>query len=281
MQNKPKVSVVAGIYYPPEICFRRFLDACLNQTIDNIEFIFLLDSPEDIKSRNILKEYKDLINNNKNTFKIIENEKNLDVVKTYIKGCKLSNSDNILIVDSDDFFDDDWIFQMYNCFINKNLDFLGPKILIGYVGKLDIFYALYDNDDPDDTGIMFKKEILNEYSLFKKYINYLSIRDIAKSDYKVSVLPLNIGSFYYYTVTDRSATSSFILQENESPKSKEYNFYKKMAIKYIENYLSKFMNKKINFNKYSLEELKTMAIKYINLDNLLDNDLTHEDLKGI
>ena len=55
MQDK-KLSVIAGIYFPPEDCFRRFLDACLDQTLDDVEFIFLLDSPEDIKSRNILKQ---------------------------------------------------------------------------------------------------------------------------------------------------------------------------------------------------------------------------------
>ena len=64
MQDKPKLSIIAGIYFPPEICFRRFLDACLDQDLDNIEFVFLLDSPEDIKSRDILNEYKLLFDNN-------------------------------------------------------------------------------------------------------------------------------------------------------------------------------------------------------------------------
>ena len=281
MQDK-KLSVIAGIYFPPEDCFRRFLDACLDQTLDGIEFIFLLDSPEDIKSRNILKDYKDRIGINKNVFIIVENEKNLGVVDTYLKGCELANGENIMIVDSDDFFDNNLIECMYNYFINNKLDFLGPRILMSYLGELDIFYALNNNDDADDTGIMFRKKILDEYEDFRKHINYTLIETIMKTDYKVDVLPLDAGSFYYYTITNRSATSSFILQDNgEIPKSKDYNYYKSGVIRFIETFLSNTMNKEIKFENYTLDELKDMAKKCLDLDNFLDNNLTYEDLKKL
>jgi len=279
MQDKPKLSIVAGIYFPLEICFRRFLDACLSQTIKDVEFIFLLDSPEDKQSRNILEEYKDLLDNR---FIIVENEKNLGVVDTYLKGCELSKSDCVMIVDSDDFFDNDLIEKMYNYFIEHGLDFLGPRILMSYLGELDVFYALNNNDDPTDTGIMFRKKILGEYEEFRKYINYTLINTIKKTNYKVDVLPLDFESFYYYTVTNRSATSSFILQDNgEVPKSKDYQYYKDGVIRFIETFLSNTTNKKIKFEDYTLDELKDMAKKYLDLDNLLENDLTCEELKKI
>lgn len=279
MQDKPKLSIVAGIYFPLEICFRRFLDACLNQTKKDVEFIFLLDSPEDNQSRNILEEYKDLLDDR---FVIVENEKNLGVVDTYLKGCKLSKSDYVMIVDSDDFFDNDLIEKMYDYFIEHGLDFLGPRILMSYLGELDIFYALNNNDDADDTGIMFRKKILDEYEDFRKHINYTLIETIMKTDYKVDVLPLDAGSFYYYTITNRSATSSFILQDNgEIPKSKDYNYYKSGVIRFIETFLSNTMNKEIKFENYTLDELKDMAKKCLDLDNFLDNNLTYEDLKKL
>jgi glycosyltransferase involved in cell wall biosynthesis len=279
MQDKPKLSIVAGIYFPLEICFRRFLDACLNQTKKDVEFIFLLDSPEDNQSRNILEEYKDLLDDR---FVIVENEKNLGVVDTYLKGCELSKSDYVMIVDSDDFFDNDLIEKMYDYFMEHGLDFLGPKILMSYLGELDIFYALNNNDDADDTGIMFRKKILDEYEDFRKHINYTLIETIMKTDYKVDVLPLDAGSFYYYTITNRSATSSFILQDNgEIPKSKDYNYYKSGVIRFIETFLSNTMNKEIKFENYTLDELKDMAKKCLDLDNFLDNNLTYEDLKKL
>ena len=278
---KNKVSVIAGIYFPPEICFRRFIDACLGQTLEDIEFIFLLDSPDDNQSRSILKEYQPFFDANKNNFVIVENSTNLGVVDTYLKGCALSNSDYLLIVDSDDFFDNDWVYQMYHYFINNNLDFLGPKILMSYIGELDVFYALNNNDDPDDTGIMFRKDMLNKCQYFKENINYTSIQRILNDDYKADCLPLDIGCFYYYTITNRSATSSFVLQENNIPKSKEYEEYKKGVINFIEIFLSNATNKKIKFEDYSLDELKTMAKGYLDLDNLLDNNLSYDDLRGI
>ena len=281
MQDK-KLSVIAGIYFPPEICFRRFLDACLNQTMEDIEFIFLLDSPEDMKSREVLNKYKPLIDSNKNKFTIIENEKNLGVVDTYLIGCDLAESDNILIVDSDDFFDNDLIEHMYTYFVDKDLDFLAPRILMSYIGELDVFYALNNNDDPTDTGIMFRKKILDEYEEFRKYINYTLIGTIMETNYKVDMLPLEIGSFYYYTITNRSATSSFILQDNgEVPKSKDYEYYKEGVIRFIETFLSNTINKEIKFEDYTLDELKGMAIKYLDVDNLLENNLTYEDLKDM
>lgn len=280
--NKVKLSIIAGIYFPPEICFRRFLDACLNQTIDNVEFIFLLDSPEDKKSREILSKYKTLFDNNKNTFIIIENERNLGVVDTYIKGCQLATSDNIMIVDSDDFFDNDLISNMYNYFTENKLDFLAPNIIMSYVGELDVFYALNNNDDPNDTGIMFRKQILDEYEDFRKYINYTQITKIMETNYKVGILPLDCGSFYFYTITNRSATSSFILQDNgDIPKSKDYEQYKQGVINFIEIFLSNATKQKIKFEDYTLDELKEIAKKYLDLDNLLNNNLSYEDLKEI
>ena len=282
MQDKPKLSVIAGIYFPPDICFRRFLDACLNQTITNVEFIFLLDSPQDIQSRNILKEYEHKFKANHNIFIVVSNNTNLGVVNTYLKGCKLSHSDNILIVDSDDFFDDDLIEKMYNHFIAQKLDFLAPRILMSYLGELDVFYALNNNDDPTDTGIMFRKHILDEYEEFKKYINYTLISTIQKTHYKVDILPLDLGCFYYYTITNRSATSSFILQDKgEVPKSKEYELYKSGVIRFIETFLSNTMNKTIKFEDYTLDELKEMAKIFLDVDNFLDNNLTYEELKTI
>lgn len=280
MQNI-KLSVVAGIYFPPEICFRRFLDSCLKQKMDNVEFVFLLDSPEDSKTREILEEYKQQFDNNKNTFKIIENEKNLGVVETYQKGCKLSSSDTILIMDSDDFFDDDLILQMYRYFVSKELDFLAPRILIGYIGELDVFYALNNNDDPDDTCIMFKKGLLDKFTAFTKNINHMPMKTIFCSGYKADILPLRCGTFYYYTVTKQSATSGFILQQNNIPEPKGHEIYRQIVIKSIETQLGAAIGQKISFDDYTIDELKNMAKRVLDLDNFSENDFTYNELNGI
>ncbi|MBR2247626.1 MAG: glycosyltransferase [Bacilli bacterium] len=273
---KYKLSVIAGIYFPPEVCFRKFLDSCLNQDMYNIEFIFLLDHPEDKNSRKVLDEYKIQLDNNKNTFVVIENEKNLGVIDTYLKGCDLANSDTLMIVDSDDFFDLDLLSKMYNYFINKNLVFLRPTILAGYLGKLDMLCFSYH---PGDTGIMFKKEILNldEYSDFKNHINDIAIPYMYED--KDVCLPLEFGSFYYYTITDRSATSSFILQNNKDiPKPKDYDLHKQNVINSIKDYFSEVINYEINPEDYSLEELEDLIKQHLDLDNFLPNNLSYKEL---
>lgn len=273
-----KLSVVAGIYFPLEICFKKFLDSCLNQEIDNTEFIFLLDHPGDKLSRQILAEYKERLDNNKNSFVIIENEKNLGVVDTYLKGCSLANSDIIMIVDSDDFFDSDLLSKMYDYFIINNKAFLRPAILAGYLGELDALCFAYH---PGDTGIMFKKEILNQdkYSDFRKHINDIAIPNMYKEE--DARLPLEFGSFYYYTITNASATSSFILQNSRDiPKSKDYNLYKEGVIKSIKNYFNKITNE-IDLEKYSLEELRELVKNYVDFDNFLENDFSYEELAKI
>ena len=275
---KSKLSVIAGIYFPPEVCFRKFLDSCLNQDMDDIEFIFILDHPDDILSRQILNEYKLQLDNNKNKFIIVENSENLGVIDTYLKGCDLANSDTLIIVDSDDFFDPDLLSVMYNYFITNNLVFLRPTILAAYLGELDL---LCFSHHPGDTGIMFKKEILSldKYSDFKNHINDIAIA--CMHDDEDIILPLEFGSFYYYTITNHSATSSFILQDRVNiPKSKDYELYKQGVIECIKEYFDE-VGCKINFEEYSLEELKNIAKNYNDFDNFLDNSFSYQELTDI
>ena len=75
MQNNVKISVITGIYHPNEHLFRKFLHSCFNQTLEGIQFVMLFDDPKDIESRKIVAEYKEDMDNSKNTFTIIENEK--------------------------------------------------------------------------------------------------------------------------------------------------------------------------------------------------------------
>lgn len=274
-----KISIVAGIYFTPELSFKRFLDACLDQTLDNLEFIFLLDSPNDVKSRQILREYEDKFNNNKNNFIIIENDKNLGVVNTYNKGINLSNGDYIVIVDTDDFFDNNWLECMYNYMIShKDIEILAPRIIIGYLGKFDILYSILGNDNPDDTGLMFTKETLNKYK-DKFQVNITSYQGFYA---KAEKLPLSYGSFYYYVRTNENATSSNKFLDNyNKEKNVEFDLYSKIVKNEIKEALKDFTSLNININSCSKEQLIKIAKPYSNLDNSGFNDFSYEELKKI
>lgn len=274
-----KVSVVAGIYFPPEINLRRFLDACLAQTLDEVEFILLLDGPNDTRSRQIISEYKEKFDINKNKFILIENEQNLGIEGVCKKGITLSKGEYIIVVDSDDFFDDNWTECMYN-YINshKNIEILAPRILVGYLGEPDVLYSLLGNDDPSDTGLMFKKEILDKYNDF--VLNLTTVGQLEEFA-KVEVLPLLAGSFYYYIRTNENSTSiTRVLEGKEEERSIDFKLCENITKTEIKNALEKLIKKEIDINSYSKSQLIELAMPYCNLDKNTPV-FSYEDLQKI
>ena len=81
--------------YNAEKYLREAIESILNQTFQNFEFLIINDGSTD-KSLEIIKEYKD------NRIKIINNEKNLGIVKTLNKSIELASGKYIARIDADD-----------------------------------------------------------------------------------------------------------------------------------------------------------------------------------
>ena len=110
------ISVVVTCYN-----HENYIEQCLrsifNQTYRNIELIVLDDgstdySPEIIQE--VLKESPFVT-----TF---ESHENIGVVRTRNKGLNLLNGDYFLFVDSDDFLDETYVQELYECAINHQAD---------------------------------------------------------------------------------------------------------------------------------------------------------------
>ena len=110
------ISVVVTCYN-----HEKYIEQCLRsifkQTYRNIELIVLDDgstdySPEIIQE--VLKESPFMT-----TF---ESHENIGVVRTRNKGLNLLNGDYFLFVDSDDFLDDRYVEELYDCAINHQAD---------------------------------------------------------------------------------------------------------------------------------------------------------------
>ena len=110
------ISVVVTCYN-----HEKYIEQCLRsifkQTYRNIELIVLDDgstdySPEIIQE--VLKESPFMT-----TF---ESHENIGVVRTRNKGLNLLNGDYFLFVDSDDFLDDRYVEELYDCAINHHAD---------------------------------------------------------------------------------------------------------------------------------------------------------------
>ena len=110
------ISVVVTCYN-----HENYIEQCLrsifNQTYRNIELIVLDDGSTDNSSeiiQEVLQESPFVT-----TF---ESHENIGVVRTRNKGLNLLNGDYFLFVDSDDFLDETYVEELYECAINHQAD---------------------------------------------------------------------------------------------------------------------------------------------------------------
>lgn len=111
------VSVIIPVYNS-ELYLRECLDSIINQSLYNIEIICINDGSTD-NSLKILQEYAD----KDERIKIINNEKNSGapgVVKNL--GIAVAKGEYIGFVDSDDWVDKDFFFELYNTAKQNNAD---------------------------------------------------------------------------------------------------------------------------------------------------------------
>jgi len=112
------VSVVMSTYNGNESDLRQAVESILNQTYHNLEFIILLDNPQNKIIYNILKEYevKD------KRVKLIINETNLGLPLSLNKGIKNAKGNYIARMDADDISLPNRIECEIEFILNNNLD---------------------------------------------------------------------------------------------------------------------------------------------------------------
>lgn len=194
MKNK-KVSVISSIYYPDLRCFRRFLDACVNQTLPDIEFILVFDAPNDIESRNTLKQYKDKFNESKNEFIIIENPENFGIEKCYKNGVNKARGKYIFNPDDDDFFDNDFLEGVYNYMEETHIECVKLNVITGYVTDT----LLYEVQTDTQTFIYTYEYGIKHLEEFSSCFTNFNNMDWVE-------LPPELGLFYYYVRNDEGTT---------------------------------------------------------------------------
>lgn len=254
-----KILVICGIYFPHELLFKKFLNSCLNQTLDKVHFVFVLDHPKDINSRNILKEYQYLFNNSINQFTIEENEENIGDLKTYIKTFNKYQDDAefVCFLDNDDFFDSDWLEVLYKYIGKKNL-VCGNKI-IHYLYK-DLAYDILEREDTLNTwSILYRSSFLKKTLMnFKEEDIYKgTFEDLAKKFEKVckgvAEVPLDEASFYHY-IRHSGCMSACSLSKDQK----------------INDHYNKYMDQ--DFYKTSYELTKERLSKKIQIEDEISAD---------
>lgn len=129
-KRQPKVSVIVPIYNV-EKYIERCVRSLMEQTLDDIEYIFVndatLDGSMEVLNR-VINEYPERLP----MVKIINNETNEGVSNTRQKGLENTIGEYIVFVDSDDWIEANMFEKMYGVAIINNADIVLTDFIIEY-----------------------------------------------------------------------------------------------------------------------------------------------------
>lgn len=142
-----KVTVIVPVYKAAS-----YIEKCacslFNQTLTNIEFIFIDDaSPDDsiLKLEKVIADYPEI----KKNIRIIHNPENLGPAISRDKALDLATGEFIIFVDSDDYIDENMLEVMYVEAINAKADIVVSDMSIEYKSKT-IYFSDYVSENREE-----------------------------------------------------------------------------------------------------------------------------------
>lgn len=151
------VSVIMSVYNETPLFLKQSIESILNQTYANIEFIIVLDNPDNNEARKLIKDYRE----KDGRVILIENETNIGLPKSLNKAIIQAQGLYLARMDADDISVNTRLFEESNYLDNH------PSCGLVYSYRRDI------NED----GSFLRTTVLKpfcDYSL-KKTLNYGSI----------------------------------------------------------------------------------------------------------
>ncbi len=271
-----KVSVIVPVYNS-EKTLDRTIKSLLNQTLEDIEFIFVNDGSND-DSLKILQKYK-------NKIKII-NQKNSGPGGARNAGIKKAKGEYIGFLDADDIIESQMYEEMYKKAKEKNFDMVVCDTNIYYPDKKTYIKSGIDKDKFSKTEI--KRDMIYSYAviwnkiikkniaidnLFSNDIYYEDIEFLFKLFPKINSIGVINKALYNYMQVEGSITYTYndklydIIKvlDNIILYYKENNLYEKYFseleysyVRYMFGTFIKRMAKTKNKNKY--QDAVIMAI---------------------
>ena len=225
------ISVVVTCYN-----HENYIEQCLrsifNQTYRNIELIVLDDGSTDSSSeviQEVLKESPFVT--------IFESHENIGVVRTRNKGLNLLNGDYFLFVDSDDFLDDRYVEELYDCANNH---------------QADIVYCDLYNFEKDETYL--KAQEFDLHNLLES--NYISNCSLVKKtilkgiyyDEKLSGKKLEDYDFFLNLIINNGAKAVYqpntklnyrVFEKDSISKRDSVRYHYEIYLEVLEKYLDR------------------------------------------
>ena len=117
---KPKVSIVVPVY-KVEAYIEQFVRSLFEQTLEDLEFIFVDDASPD-ESVAIIKRVLDEYPQRKGQVKFIRHEHNMDLPQTRKDGLNAATGEYLIYVDSDDWVEPNYAELLYTKAQETNAD---------------------------------------------------------------------------------------------------------------------------------------------------------------
>ena len=180
---KPLVSIIVNCKNGS-----KYLEKCLssikNQTFQDWEVIFFDNNSSD-NSFEIFNHYKD------NRFKYFRSKKNENLYKARNLACKHANGKYIAFLDTDDWWDENYLSSKKKFLINSRYDYLYSNVLL-YNEKKDKFVKykkinfpkglIYNSLSKDYfiiiSGLIIKKKLLEKEYYFNEAYNIIGDYDL-------------------------------------------------------------------------------------------------------
>ena len=253
------ISVVVTCYN-----HENYIEQCLrsifNQTYRNIELIVLDDGSTDSSSeviQEVLKESPFVT--------IFESHENIGVVRTRNKGLNLLNGDYFLFVDSDDFLDDRYVEELYDCANNH---------------QADIVYCDLYNFEKDETYLKAQEFVLHNL-LESNYISNCSLvkKTILKGIYydeKLSGKKLEDYDFFLNLIINNGAKAVYqpntklnyrVFEKDSISKRDSVRYHYEIYLEVLEKYLDRLPHdiyKAVCDNLMTLEDRLESLISHHN-----------------
>ena len=264
MQNKPLLSIISSIYNGGNNLLR-FLDSISNQTYDNIEVILVNDFSTDPLTLEIIQQLKNNELQFNKKLKLIENDENLGLLKSFQKGLDIANGEYFAFPESDDYLDYDFYEVLMkeaiknkanvvkglllNVYDNRNnQDDTDENEQFTFFDNVALPIAVRNSNNqivsyimPDITYswfYVFDKNILSDgykYPIFENAILYGFSKAPFELKYKESIVSIDKASFYYYNAHDGLQNGGSITSIGKDATNKLY-----MEKKIVENLVKKY-----------------------------------------
>lgn len=257
---KKKVSVIMSVYNEKKEWIKESIDSILEQTYTNIEFIIILDNPNNFEAENLIKKY--CIIDKRIIF--IKNKKNLGLVKSLNIGLNRSTGYYIARMDADDISVNTRIErQVEYLTYNLDIDLLVTEAkFINEVGESIGKSVRFKSKENLMKSLRYKNRLIHPTWMFKSYMvksgKINGYRDIPYAEDYDMACRIIVNGFVIDQLHEELLY--YRIRENGITNSKYYSALKS----------STFISEV--YRKYNFE------VEYVSKCNLLISDRKGEDI---